>query len=104
MDWSKLLGPLVGLLATGIGGWIAHRFTSPTDHQRAALLAQIASDAAAAVYANNPGNAYADMLRDVVARISAAAGVPTTNATAIENAAAGALVRLGVAARADTRK
>ena len=97
-----MLGPLVGLIATGVGGWIAHRFSSPSDHQRAALLAQIAADAAAAVYANNPTNAYAEMLRDVVARISSAAGVPTTNATAIENAAAGALVRLGASASASS--
>lgn len=98
MHWNQiqgLLGPVVGLVATIVGGWIAHRYTSPSDHERATLLSRIAEDAAAVIVAFNPNAPWADMLRDLVARINAAAGVPTKNATAIENAATAALLKLG---------
>jgi hypothetical protein len=95
MNWSNVLGPLVGLVATALGGWIATRITAPKDHDRAALLSRIAEEAAALVYSLNPNAAWADMLRDVVARIASAAGLPTSSAQAIENAAASALIKLG---------
>jgi len=98
MHFLDFLGPIVGLAATVVGAITAHRITAPKDHERAALLAQLADDAAAFVVAANPKAAWADMLRDTINRISVGAGVPTRSATALENAAAAALVRQGAQA------
>jgi hypothetical protein len=97
MNWQELVSPVIGLLATGVGAWIAHRFTQPRDHERAVLLTRIAEDAAAVIVAFNPRATWPDLLRDLVQRISTAAGVPTRNLTAIENAATAALMKLGKA-------
>mgnify|MGYP003385978914 CR=1 FL=1 len=92
MNW---LGPVVGLVATLVGSFFAHRITKPSDADRASLLAQLAHDAAAAVVAIYPNKPWADLLQMVVQRISEGAGVPTKNAAAIEKAAAGALAAHG---------
>lgn len=94
MTLNETLGPLVSLIATAVIAWLGHRHLSPKDHDRAALLARIAEDAAAVIVTMNPNAAWPDLLRDLVNRI-VAGGSPTTNATAIENAATAALVRLG---------
>jgi hypothetical protein len=91
------IGPLVGLVATLVGGWIGHRFTSPKDHDRAAHLAAIARDAAALVAGLNPTASWAELLRMTVDQIATAAGLPTTNKDALERAAAGALSAIGKA-------
>jgi hypothetical protein len=90
----NLLGPLIGLAATIIGGWLGHRIASPKDHDKAALLTRIAEETAAAIYAANPSAVWADLLRDTINRLAGAAGLPTTNAVAIENAATAALLKL----------
>lgn len=95
MNWNNLLGPVVSLVAIAIGSWFGHRITSPKDHERAALLSTIAQDAAAFIVALNPTAPWDQLLKDLIARISAAAGLPTSNLTAIENAAAAALTKLG---------
>jgi Co/Zn/Cd efflux system component len=95
LDLGSLIGPLVGLFATALGGWLLHRFSSPKDHERAALLAHIAGDAAALVVAMNPGASWSALLKAVVDQIAAAAGLPTANRDAIERAAAAALTGLG---------
>lgn len=92
-DWNAL-APLVGLAATIFGGWIGHRIASPKDHERAELLTRIAEETAAVIYASNPTAAWTDLVRDTVARIAGAAGLPTNNTTAIQNAATAALLKL----------
>lgn len=91
---------LVPILATGLGGYFAHRYSSPTDTERAALLEQIADGAAALVVSLNPGKPWAELIADVAARVSAAAGVPTRSQTAVNQAAARALQKLGKGAGA----
>lgn len=94
------LTPLVLTLATGVGGWIMHRFTSPKDHDRAALLESIAAGAAALVVSLNPTADWATLLEQVVAAIKSASSVPTNNADAIQRAAASALTKTLAAATA----
>lgn len=94
MDLSVLY-PVITAVAVVLGGWIARRITSPRAHERAQLLAQIAGDAAALVVATHPKMGWAQLLAEVVRVVSAAAGVPTRNAGAIERAAAGALRTAG---------
>lgn len=93
MDWMQLLGPIVGIVATGVGAWIARHLKKPTDVDRATLLATIAADAAAFVVHMYPGKTWADALQLVVQQISTAAGLPTKNAQAIQRAAASALAQ-----------
>lgn len=95
MDWMVFVNPMLGAVALALGTWIARRLTTPQSHQRAALLAQIATDAAALVMATNPRATWATLLSETVAKVTAAAGLPVTDRGAIERAAAGALVRLG---------
>jgi TPP-dependent indolepyruvate ferredoxin oxidoreductase alpha subunit len=89
------------LLATAVGAWLARKIVTPKDHERAALLDRIALGAASLVVSMYPGKPFAELLLMVVQRISTAAGVPTGNATAIENAAATALAQLGRGAGAN---
>lgn len=95
---------LVPVLGLGLGTWVASRIVKPSDHVRAQHLANIASDAAALVLSLNPTAPWATLLADVVRQISTAAGVPTNNAAAIQRAAAGALVKAGVAAGGNVAK
>ena len=96
----NILGPLVGLAATIIGGWLGHRFTSPKAHDIGALLTRIAEESAAVIFAANPNAPLADLVRDTINRIASAAGLPTQNAIAIENAATAAIVKLRTATAA----
>ena len=83
------------MIATALGGWIGTRIITPTDHQRASLLDTIATGAAAYIVATYPGKPWTELVLLVVQRIKSAAGLPTDNSTAIENAAAAALAALG---------
>jgi|APFre7841882630_1041343.scaffolds.fasta_scaffold324599_1 hypothetical protein len=95
------LGPLIGVLATLVGSWYAHRIVTPKDHERAALLETIARGAAALVVSLNPGKPWAALLELVIQQIMSAPGVPTANQQAIQRAAAEALTRVaGVAPNA----
>jgi hypothetical protein len=96
IDWHGLLNLAISVATLAIGGVIAHALHTPKDLERAQLLQQIAGDAAAYVVSTNPAAPWALMLADVVRKISTAAGLPTSNSAAIERAAAGALVSLGV--------
>lgn len=91
LPWQQILEGA----AVIVGGLLVHVLKTPKDHERAALLAAIANEAAAWVAAHYPDKPWAELLEAVVQRIAAAAGLPTKNATAIENAAAAALTRLG---------
>ena len=86
----QLLTPFVGLL-------LLRAFKTPRDHQRAALLAQIADDIAAVLVLENKGLAYSQLLSWIVARLREA-GI-TANADVLNRVAAGALKRAGVASR-----
>ncbi len=95
MDWLKeLVGPLVGLVATGVGAWIVRQLKKPSDLERAQLLEAIATDAAALVVTLYPGRPWAELLQLVIQQISTAAGLSTRNAQAIQRAAASALSQL----------
>jgi hypothetical protein len=87
-----IAAPVFQSAAMLVGVWIAKKITTPTDHARAELLARIAQSAAALVVMNNPGASWANLLDMTVREISNAAGVPTTNHSAITRAAAAALV------------
>lgn len=87
--------PAAVLVSTIIHGIFAWRRNKPTDADRAALLAQIAQDAAAFVIAAFPGKPWAELLAEIVRRMLALPGIPTRNAQAIENAASAALMKLG---------
>lgn len=95
---SSLIGPVLGLVGTAIGGLILRRLHTPTDHDRAVILAQIANGAASLVVSLNPTAKWKDLLVSTITAIESAAGLPTKNAGAIERAAADGLARLGVKA------
>jgi hypothetical protein len=69
--------------------------TTPSAAHKAALIAQLADDAAAVVLNLNPNASWDQKLLDVIARLKAASSLPTDNSHVIETAATGALVRLG---------
>lgn len=89
----------VSMILTGIvtilGLWIRHAVVTPSDHERATLLATLANDAAAVVVNLNPGAPWATMLSDVVRKLASNAATPTSNASTLNAAASGALARLG---------
>jgi hypothetical protein len=100
--WIPIIGPFVGLLATAVGGWIAKHLGAIADAkqhetalQRATVLEKIAEGAAALAVSLYPTAPWATLLKQVVSMIASAAGLPTTNASAIERAAAAALTKLG---------
>ena len=98
MSWSWIM-PVVQTLmpvaALAVAAWIAKLIKKPSDKERADLLSIVANAAAAYVYSLNPNAAWADLVRDVIQRISASAGLPTRNVQVIEQEAVAALVRLG---------
>lgn len=89
------LSAMVGLAATLVGAWLAHRITTPKDHDRALLLERIALGAAALVVSLNPKADWATLLEETIKQIVTAAGLPTQNGDAIHRAAAAALTSLG---------
>lgn len=95
VNFVSVIGPVVGLIATIVGGFLGTRMVTPKDHERGALLSRIAEESAALVVSLNPTAPWADLLQNLIQRISAASGLPTSNTQAIENAAAAALVKLG---------
>jgi len=94
-DLTTLLAPVLLGAAVSVGNWIAGRFKSPTDHERAVLLAHIADGAAALVFSLNPKGSWNDLLKATITAIESAAGLPTSNNAAIQRSAAAALVKLG---------
>jgi hypothetical protein len=98
MSWSWIM-PVVQTLmpvaALAVAAWIAKLIKKPSDKERADLLSIVANAAAAYVYSLNPNAAWADLVRDVIQRISASAGLPTRNVQVIEQEAVAALVRMG---------
>jgi hypothetical protein len=90
-----VLETLIPVAAIAAAGWIAKLIKKPSDKDRADLLSIVANAAAAYVYSLNPNAAWADLVRDVIQRISASAGLPTRNAQVIEQEAVAALVRMG---------
>ncbi len=89
------IGTALAAAATLFGGWLGTRIVTPKDHERAALVAVIASGAAALVVSMYPGKPWAELLELIVRQIEASAGLPTRNTTAIKQAAAKALAALG---------
>lgn len=94
---ANLLQQLLEAAAVVVGGLLVHAIKTPKAHERAAVLSAIANEAAAWIVAHYPDKPWAELLEAVVQRIATAAGLSTRNATAIENAAAAALTRLGKA-------
>jgi len=90
-----IINSLLGIVGVALGGLIAKALHTPQDHDRALLLEKIADGAAALVVSMNPRAQWADLLKQVIKAIEAAAGLPTDNAAAIERAAAASLARLG---------
>jgi hypothetical protein len=90
-NWNAILTVVVAVL----GGLINHSVKTPKDHDRALQVSLLADDAAAVVLALNASAPWAQLVTDTVNRLKAAAGIPTTNLTALEQAATGALMRLG---------
>lgn len=93
---TNWIQPAIELLATAVGGWLLHRISKPSDRARAELLALIAKDSVAFILAMYPNKPWAELLQLAVQRIAAAAGLPTKNQQAIENAAIAALRDHGV--------
>ncbi len=86
---------LIEFVAVAIGTWLGTRIIQPKDHERAALLSRIATESAALALSMFPNAPWSTLVKEVVAMIAAAAGVPTKNASAIERAAAAALLAVG---------
>jgi len=95
VNWEALLTPVILALASAIGVWATRHIKTPSDVDRAALLAQIAKSAAALVVNTHPNAPWATLLEQTVQQIAAAAGVPTKNGAAIQRAAAEALEAMG---------
>ena len=87
-----------------LGGLIVKRLHTPTDHQRAELLSRIANAAASLVVLKNPTGNWSNLLASTIRDISNAAGLPTTNAAAIEREAAAALTRAMQATAAENAR
>ncbi|HYM66708.1 MAG TPA: hypothetical protein VEW68_05415 [Patescibacteria group bacterium] len=93
MQTSWILGA-VGLVYTLVHGFFAWRSGKLTDADRAGLLTQLADEAAAFVVATWPNKSWAELVAEIIKRLSATPGLPTGNSQAIQNAATAALVRL----------
>lgn len=96
MGWLSNLWHAAAPLLTPIGLMLASllhaRVTStPGDAEKAQHLARLAQDAAASAYLLFPDLPAKDLVTKVVAILSTIAGVPTTDAAALERAAAGAV-------------
>lgn len=90
MGILNLLSPVIGLL-------LLKQVRTPKDHQRAALLAQLADDIAAVLIAERKGSGFADLLRFIVAQLREH-GV-TANDDVLNRVAKAALARAGVSNR-----
>ncbi len=100
LNWLGIVQLVAGIAVPVIGAWFVKKFKTPTDLERAQLLAHIAEAAAALVVSLNPKADWATLLQQVVAQIAGAAGLPTSNASAINRAATLALMKAGVSAPA----
>jgi hypothetical protein len=99
MGWLSSLWHAVEPFLTPIGlvlaAWLHSKVTStPRDAERAALIAQLAADAAATIYSLFPNLPEKELVAKIVALLTSIAKVPTTNATVLERAAIGALAKL----------
>ncbi len=90
----QLLSSLLSLAGLAIGGWLARALSRDKDHERAALLAQLARDAARVVVLRFPNETWPVLVRAIVQAIEGSGSAPTTNAAAIERAATAALYDL----------
>ena len=94
-NWLTPAFLLGTVIVHGVLAWI-HK-TKLSDADRAALLTQLAQDAAAFVVAAYPGKPWADLVNLIVQRLLAGSGTPTQSTQALENAASAALTRMGKA-------
>lgn len=90
MGILNLLSPVIGLL-------LLKQIRTPRDHQRAALLAQLASDIADVLILERKGATFADLLKWLVAQLREH-GV-TQNDEVLNRVAKAALKRAGVEPR-----
>lgn len=95
-DWLSIINIVAQLAVPVLGAWILKKLTGPVELARAQQLALIAKSAAALVVSLNPKGEWALLLQQVIAQISNAAGLPTSNVAAIQRAAALALTEAGV--------
>jgi hypothetical protein len=103
LNWLSIISLLASVAIPALGAWFIKKYKTPTDLDRAQLLAHIAEAAAALVVSLNPKADWATLLQQVVQQIASAAGLPTNNAAAINRAAALALTKVGVQAPAGTK-
>lgn len=91
LDWNAILVIVVGAL----GAILRQAIVTPSDSDRAHLITRLADDAAAVVLNLNPKADWAQMVRDVIAKLAANPATATENSHVLESAAIGALSRLG---------
>lgn len=99
MDLSNLLSYVQLAVTVSIpilGRMIVTRLRTPSDVDRAQQLSIIANAAAALIVMRNPTSDWRMLLEQTIKQISAAAGLSTRNAAAIEREAAAALMRAGI--------
>lgn len=94
---SPLLPVLYQASLPVIGLWIAHRVSKPRDHERAELIARIASDAAALAVRLFPNSPIDDQIARVIEDLRRASGL-TTNASVLKRAATAAVQNARAAA------
>ena len=86
--------PAVGLVFTAVHALLSWRRAKPSDAERASLLTQLASEAAAFVVAAFPNASWSELVAAIIKQLAGTPGLPTNSAPAIEKAATAALVRL----------
>lgn len=96
---SSLLSVVVGI----VGLLIRRAIKTPSDAQRAALIATLADDAAAVILDIAPNLPWAQMVADVVGMLRRETTTPTGNTEVLRRAAIGALARLGKKAPAEKK-
>jgi hypothetical protein len=113
-SWIGALAPLAAILYQAalplVGVWAAHRLTKPRDHERAVLIARIASDAAALAVRLFPNATIDDLIARVVEDLRRASGLTDNQAVlkraataAVMEARAGAGPRSAASVKSDAR-
>jgi len=96
MNWLNIINLVATVAVPVLGAWLIKKLRTPTDLDRATLLAHIAEAAAALVVSLNPKADWATMLQQVIQQIASASGLPTNNQAAITRAATLGLLKAGV--------
>ena len=95
MHWLQIINAFVPTIALMLGGFIAHRFASPKDHEQAKHLAIVAGQLAAVLVIAQPNASWAQLVQQLVNQISDAAGLSAVAQADVLRAAQAALVAAG---------